>query len=298
VFLTHAPVAVSAPQITPLAGGAISQTPWRYDGALAGMIGKGLGLQAISAYLGAAPAIIMGRVVELGLATPHDEPFRRMKHAKAWPVSDFRRLIDCWLDNWKASSASKIFGRSLSSIYGQVRRLGLPRRSRRDLHQPTPEAFDQLQRARGALGALCRDLFDTVDKSLVKVITRASGEILRIERKLNRDEVRWTTALDLEISDRAWSCQHHKAIARDLGISPRAICTRLSALGVPPRDRKELVDFYDPAIGQERIRKSRYKMRQCSFLKNQIFWSAHFGETTSKVAKRSKAYHEAFRAIL
>lgn len=298
MFLAHAPVAMSAVQITPLAGGEILQMPWRYDGALAGMIGKGLGLDAISAYLGAAPAVVMGRVVALGLATPHNKPLRRMKHAKAWPISDFRRLIDCWLDNWKASSASKAFGRSASSIYGQVRRLGLPRRSRRDLHQPTPEVFDQLRRARSTLGAYCRDLFSVVDKSLVKVITRASGEILRIERKLNRNEVRWTTALDLEVSDRAWSCQHHKAIARDLGISSRAICTRLSALGVPARNRKDLVDFYDPAIGQERIRRSRYRMRQCSFRKGQIFWSAHFGETTSKVAKRSKAYHEAFQAIL
>ncbi|MBI0537034.1 hypothetical protein D9599_15795 [Roseomonas sp. KE2513] len=293
MFLFHAPVVAPVLPISSLAGEAVMQVGWRYDAALAGMVGKGHGVASIATFLGVDSAFVLERVLVRGLATPHDRPLRTRRHPKAWPAAHFRRLIDCWLDGWKAASAAEALGRSVNSIYAQVRRLGLPRRPRRELHQPAPDTVERMQREWGSLGQIYRDVVTPPDQTLVQIITRASGEILRIERKKNRDEIRWTPALDHEISERSWANQHYKAIGKALRISHRAVRTRLSLIGMPSHEREDLVEHYDPALGRERLRRSGYRWRECSFRKGQFFWSAHYGETTSKLAKKSKAYQEA-----
>ncbi|MHB0670046.1 hypothetical protein [Roseomonas mucosa] len=291
--LLHAPVAAPALPVTSLAGEAVLQVGWRYDTALEGMAAKGHGVAAISTFLGVDAAFVLERVLVRGLATPHDGALRTRRHPKAWSVTHFRRLVDCWLDGWKAASTAKALGRSVNSIYAQVRRLGLPRRPRRELHHPAPDVIERMQQEWGSLKDTYRDLVSPPDPTLVQIVTRANGDILRIERNANRNEIRWTPALDHEISERSWANQHYKAIAKALNISHRAVRTRLSLLGMPSHDREDLVEHYDPATGKERMRRSGYRWRECSFRKGQYFWSSHWGETTSRVAKKSKVYQEA-----
>ncbi|MDT8350995.1 hypothetical protein [Roseomonas mucosa] len=293
MFLVHAPIAAPVLPITSLAGEAMLQFGWRYDTVLAGMVAKGHGVATIATFLGVDAAFVLERVLMRALATPHDRPLRTRRHPKAWSAAHVRHLIDCWLNGWNAASAAEALGRSLNSIYAQARRLGLPRRPRRALHQPAPDLVERMQKEWGSLDNTYRDIVEPSDPTLVRIITRASGEILRIERKEHRNEIEWTPALDHEISERSWANQHYKAIAGALGISHRAVRTRLSLIGMPSHDRADLVDHYDPALGRERLRRSGYRWRECSFRKGQFFWSAHHGETTSKLAKRSRAYQEA-----
>ena len=293
MFPSQAPGTTALLPVPSLAGDAGPTASWRYDGVLAGMIAKGHGLAAISAYLGDEAATVLERVLMRGLTTPHEKPLRVSHHPKAWPVADFRCLIDYWLDGWKASSVATVFGRSVGSIYAQVRRLGLPRRPRRELHHPSDDLVERIRRDRAFPGHPSDGARDAADPNLIRIITLENGELLRIERKPNRNEVNWTPELLAHVSDRGWANQHYKAIGDVLGISHRAVCTRLSMLGIPPHNRKDLVDHYDPEVGKERLRLSGYKWRECQFLKGQFFWASHRGETISKLAKKSKAFHQA-----
>lgn len=93
-------------------------------------------------------------------------------------------------------------------------------------------------------------------------------------------ETIWTKDLDLELSMRGWANQHPQAITRDMQqhgtVTPRAISSRLNRLQIPRRDRSQLVDHYDPTLGQTNLRASGYVLCFCS-IKKRSFWSPRNG---------------------
>jgi hypothetical protein len=103
------------------------------DSVLAGMIAAGLSVDAIALYLDISPAALFNRAESLGLTRPHDRPMRRAGGKNSWTPEDSRQLIALWMAGVRVRSIAAL-GRSMSAIYGRRRRLGLPPRDRRALH--------------------------------------------------------------------------------------------------------------------------------------------------------------------
>jgi hypothetical protein len=101
---------------------------------LAGMIAAGLSVDAIALYLDISPAALFNRAESLGLTRPHDRPMRRAGGKNSWTPEDSRQLIALWMAGVRVRSIAAALGRSMSAIYGRRRRLGLPPRDRRALH--------------------------------------------------------------------------------------------------------------------------------------------------------------------
>jgi hypothetical protein len=104
------------------------------DSVLAGMIAAGLSVDAIGLYLDISPAALFDRAESLGLTRPHDRPMRRAGGKNSWTPEDSRQLIALWMAGVRVRSVAAALGRSMSAIYGRRRRLGLPPRDRRALH--------------------------------------------------------------------------------------------------------------------------------------------------------------------
>ncbi len=104
------------------------------DSVLAGMIAAGLSVDAIGLYLDISPAALFDRAESLGLTRPHDRPMRRTGGKNSWTPEDSRQLIALWMAGVRVRSIAASLKRSMSAIYGRRRRLGLPPRDRRVLH--------------------------------------------------------------------------------------------------------------------------------------------------------------------
>jgi hypothetical protein len=103
------------------------------DVVLTGMIGAGLGIEALALYLGGARVDLLERVAALGLEIPHDRPMRRAGGKNPWAPEDVRRLVALWIDGVQVRSIAEALGRSRGGIYAKRRRIGLPPRSRASL---------------------------------------------------------------------------------------------------------------------------------------------------------------------
>ena len=104
------------------------------DSVLTGMIAAGLSVDAIALYLDISPAALFDRAESLGLTRPHDRPMRRAGGKNSWTPEGLRQLIALWMAGVRVRSIAAPLGRSRSAIYGRRRRLGLPPRDRRALH--------------------------------------------------------------------------------------------------------------------------------------------------------------------
>lgn len=286
-----------------------ASSTWLYDRVLADMVGKGLGLEAISAYLRISAEAVLDRVVDLGLPTPHDRPLRRSGHPNAWPVAEILLFIDCWLQCWNAASAAEAFGRSSGSIYGLARRLGLPRRDRRKIRRPGSAAVERVRQTRSAPSSSpssterCTHRFASLEppeRTQAAPSAPSAQTVLALEiptnspptirRRAGIGTVVWTTALDENLSMRRHGNQHYKAIAADLGLSARAVSQRLYVLGMPPVCRRQVVHHFDAEAAAKNRASSPLRWRRCTFNTEQFFWSSGAGDRVSRVSKRSKAY--------
>lgn len=117
-------------------GAAPSPSAVQLGKILAGMIGRGHGLEAICFFLQLTREALLDLAVLHDLPTPHGRPRRNRGGARAWTAADYTMLIGCWLANWRAASIGEHLGRSQGSIWYQARRLGLPRRDRKSLVKP------------------------------------------------------------------------------------------------------------------------------------------------------------------
>lgn len=126
------------------------------------------------------------------------------------------------------------------------------------------------------------------------LVQQPDGSVLRVEKRAERDETLWTLLLDLNLSYRVFAGQHYKAIASDLGLSAAAVRTRSTRLGLPKVPRDALVHHFDPSRVIERIRRSDYVLRRCSFLVGLYFWSSRTEDRRrSPCARKSRSFKKA-----
>jgi len=109
----------------------------QYDSVLRGMVGAGLGIQAICEYLGLACETLDHNLVRLGLKRPHDRPLRRAGR-KAWTAPDVMRLILYRMAGIHPAYIAAKLDRSVSGVYAKLRRLGIPAPPRSALRRVEP----------------------------------------------------------------------------------------------------------------------------------------------------------------
>jgi hypothetical protein len=282
------------------------------DCVLAGMVVRGLGIEAICLYLELTQAAMLERVVALGLPTPHDRPLRKPGGRNPWSLLETRRLISWWLDGIHVDNIGERLSRSPGGVRSKARRLGLPRRDRKALVRlvplvpassaPTgsPAAASAVQPASSSdlapseqLRLPANVLPPPTSSSAVQARSsspsaRALRDPFEADQKRDRGmhdlltaphaakqkpgEQKWTMGELDELARRAWANQHWKAIARDLNRTLGSVRSQLSRLQLPRHDRTKLVDKYAPDVVEQNIRAAGYVRRICQITKRP-FWA-------------------------
>lgn len=116
----------------------LSQALALLESVVSGMFAAGLGIDAVSLYLGIAQAEILEHVGRLGLSIPPPKAFRKTGK-RGWTTNEIQQLIGLWLAGVDVASIAASVGRTRGSIYYKKRRLGLPSRVRRGLHPLSTE---------------------------------------------------------------------------------------------------------------------------------------------------------------
>lgn len=128
------------------------------------------------------------------------------------------------------------------------------------------------------------------------------------ERKPKRLQAGWTRERDQELARRWWARQHYKAIARDMGLSPKAVQDRRMRLELPavhelPPALHGLVDRFDPGVVEANIVTAGYIERRCNTFASEgkVFWfwtKKRNGSIKSKeVGRLEKRRTKRFRAL-
>lgn len=241
----------------------------RNEAVLRGMVARGHDLGAISVYLQQSRDEILDAVVRLDLPTPHDRPLRQSSGPKAWKASDYLPLIQHWLSGLHAGSIGEKFGRSAGAIWAKARWLGLPKRDRRSVFRTNVEATPD----------------DQVIEEAGQYVVTDEGRPIPLQRKPGSDQIRWTRDLDIALGKRYFALQHHRAIAKEWGVSPGVISSRATRIELPPRDRTKLVDHYDPSVAARNIAAANFVYRGCKSKPGWFFWCQR-GQTISKLGRK------------
>lgn len=193
---------------------------------LIGMVAKGHGVETLCLFLRLTPANLLARIVALNLYTPHSNAVRRTSGVRnAWQVGEIRKLIDYWELNLSSQCISDKLGRSPGSIRSKARWLGLPRRPRNTIVSDYTELPTQPAPAK---------------------------------------RTRWDNTLSTQVIDRILAYQHYKAVARDLGLTPAQVRSKIQVLGLPKdRDRKLLVMDYRPDSPEAKALRAKHVIRRC-----------------------------------
>jgi len=104
-----------------------------------------------------------------------------------------------------------------------------------------------------------------------------------------RKRIQWTDELDLEIAKRWFAFQHHTGIAADMGLPEAAVRTRATRLGLPPRDRKLVVQDFVEGRPYDRGLEESVVRRRCK-QGNVFFWGKRNGPHTSPKVMQTKRY--------
>ena len=237
------------------------------DRVLAGLVERGQSREAVCAYLDAPENEVFDRCAALGLPAPASRPLRESRRPNAWQVADIRKLIDAWVRNHHVEYIASALSRSVSGVYGKARRLGLFRRKRSDLVRELP-------------------LFAWAEKQEPQEPPKPEPP-----RRPNRDEVDWrgNEALLIELSDRWFAGQHYKQIAREMNISEASIRSTATRIGLPARERYEIVASYDPEKAAANPKRKNLVQRKCR-LTGVMFWGTRNGPHTSPGAMKSRRY--------
>jgi hypothetical protein len=275
------------------------------DCVLAGMVVRGLGIEAICLYLELSQAALLDRVVGLDLPTPHGRRLRKPGGRNPWSVSDTRRLIAWWLEGVHPVSIGEHLRRSPGGVRSKARRLGLPRRDRKLLVRlPVVDGVaERLAQTLatgtstvaigGSLPPVC-GISTTVEPSQAQPVP-ATG-VWATKAAQRRVTKKWTAEEVVELGRRSWADQNWRAIARDMGRSLAAVRSMLSRLGIPRHDRSKLVMTYDPdrgpRIAEQNEKAAGYISRKCK-MTNRLFWTTALGgDRYSPAARKSQQYRD------
>ena len=226
------------------------------DRILVGLVARGHPREAIRLYLALSDAALRAQLARLGLPAPADRPLRKPGGRNPWQLAEVHRLLELWQRNVHGATIAEAIGRSPGGVRAKARRLGLYRRD---------------------CAALVREL-----------------PVAAPARK-PRHQIAWTEAMETELADRWFANEHHAAIARDMGIPEAAIRSKATRLGLPPREREDIVDVYDPANAGDL--RGRYVRRKCA-LTGKWFWGQRNGPRTSPVGLKSKQYRDLQSGLL
>ena len=248
---------------------------------LSGMAGAGLGVAAISFYLGLDEAEVRERASSLGLAEPAEKPLRRPTSANPWLVEDVRLLMALWLDNVSAASIAATLARSPAGIHGKRRWLGLGVRDRKRLaERPVAECR--------ATALPWKPTFD-VSAIVARLMSSRPGKLSvvhAIDPLVQFPlEVKWALGRDKDKDERfsllGFAGLTAPAIARrmlvEFGVrlTVSAVNNRISRLQIV-RDRGYMISECDEEAVERRAAEAMKRLgatlRKCSELNRSFWW--------------------------
>ena len=104
-----------------------------FDRVLCGMVRVGLVQEAICRFLLLTTEALNYHLVRLDLPAPSGRPMRQPSGRLPWIDDQVGSLIELWTGNVRTAAIGETLGRSPGSVRSKARRMGLYRRSRRDL---------------------------------------------------------------------------------------------------------------------------------------------------------------------
>ncbi|WP_034999372.1 hypothetical protein [Beijerinckia mobilis] len=232
------------------------------DLILMGMVGAGLGIEALCFYFDLTRIQLCERLLALDLEMPADKPIRRFAGKNPWSVEDIRHLIQWWSDGIHVKSIAPSLARSENAIRAKARRLGLPRRDRRLLsYQELPP-----------LKPLSLDEPSSERLESVVLPEAPSNPILPPATKRFGIEI-WKKEHD-EDALLLYFGQINNAVAADYlndkwgtHYSAAAVSSRWTRLGCKGRNRKVMAPSFDPIAAEGNFKASGFVKRQCHTLK-------------------------------
>lgn len=270
-----------------------------FDPVLAGMVGAGLGIEAICLYLGLSRAELDQCLVRLDLRTPHDRPMRKAG-SRGWPAQDVRRLIYWRMTGIHPVSIAERLARSVGGVRSKCRRIGVPAPSRKLLRRvdpstledpppgfgfpgfqkPTPQPSNgpaqqpakrsAAKRSRSARGPRAAKNAAQHELTLLRVVpspvatatNNAPSKATPPVVPVGRKRSRETDReFMMGLSMRYFGGQGYRSIARAMGLSDGAVRSILDRIDLPrDLDRKKFGVIYDPECAQATLDRSGFSL--------------------------------------
>jgi len=241
---------------------------------LMGMIGAGLSIEAISAYLGFTRTEIAEKLAAIGLDPPSEKPLRLIRSSRGWTLEEVRYLVHWWRQGAQVRSIADAIGRSIGGVRGKAKRLGLPQRDRHmlfyqqlpPLHSPPLSSEINLPPPRP------RNIWDRAKDH--ELILYHFGGVTR------------------EATAKLLSEQYGAAI------TPSSVSSRWTRLDCPSnRPRNSLVDHFDRTLAEAKLAESGCKIKTCPVTKHSFVcevderWrqTSHEGQKRQETQRASDA---------
>jgi hypothetical protein len=260
---------------------------------------------------------LLEHIVRLGLLTPSALPMRKPRGKRPWTPEEIHLLLDRWVSNIHVARIGAEINRSAGGVRSKARRLGLYRRERHAIIKlavvctPATQLTVTTVEPTAAAVAIADETDTTVDHAVEREdaarevhtdLTTPPAETTKPTTsgkragKPRQQRIQWTDELDLAVAKRwfAWQCRF--GIASDLGISPAAIRTRATRMGLPPRERKKIVNDYVEGRPYDTSLEYSCVKRRCQ-LGNMTFYGQRNGPHTSPKVMQTKRYKELRRGM-
>ncbi|ACB97390.1 hypothetical protein [Beijerinckia indica] len=232
------------------------------DLILMGMVGAGLGIEALCLYFDLTRIQLCERLLALDLEMPADKPIRRFAGKNPWSVEDIRHLIRWWSDGIHVKSIAPSLARSENAIRAKARRIGLPRRDRRLLSYQDLPPLKPLPLDEPSSESLQSDILPETHSNLTLTPqTKRFG--VEIWKKEHDDDAlllyfgQINNAMAAQYLNDKWGTHYSAA----------AVSSRWTRLGCKGRNRKAMAASFDPVTAEANFKASGFVKRQCHTLK-------------------------------